>query len=137
MNQINVGSPKWIGVGLGPVKTYCDSSYNDDEGIMYNPHNDNTWKRASNATKNSPQYSHFNVNEYELDMLLDFEGKAWSLCMVGRNDENHTKKFTNLNLPGKGLVPHFNMYHQNLTVRIAKIPPSMFGVEKKGIFGSG
>ena len=123
---------------MSPVKTYDDRSYSDDEIVLYDPHSNSRYgQRTSKATQNSPQYSHFNVNEYEMDMLLDLARKAWSLCMVGRNDENHTKKFTNLDLPGKGLVPHFNIAHRNHTVRIAKIPPSMFGVEKKGIFESG
>lgn len=83
---------------------------------------------------NSLQYGHFGVNEYEIDMLLDCEGKSWSLCMVGHNDEKLTKKFTNLTLPQSGVVPHFDMYYKNNAVRIAKIPPSSFGVEKERVF---
>ena len=136
MNQVKVGSSKWLGVGLGPVKTYDDASYADAEGFMYDPYGHCWWSRASNATRNTPQYSHFKVSECEIDMILDFGGRSWSICMVGHNDDTRTKRFTNLNLPDKALVPHFNMYYDNTELRIAKIPPSLFGVEQKGIFGS-
>lgn len=124
-------------IGLGPVKEYQDKLYRDENIIGYQPNGNYTRGLALAATGNSPNCTHFsNANEYELDMLLDFEMKSWSICMVGHNDENRTKKFTNLSLSDEGLVPLFNLYQLDTALRLAKIPPALFGVKQEGIFGA-
>ena len=87
-------------IGLSPVKRYQEDSNNaknDNTILGYDPSGNKSYGLATKAIVNSSEYSHFNVNDYEVDMLLDFGQRSWSLCMVGLNDEICTKRFTNLN----------------------------------------
>ena len=66
----------------------------------------------------------------EIDMLLNMDEKTLRWCVVGKNEEKHIIKFTNIPLQSNGYVPHFNVYYTNLEMRLAQIPPSLFGKAK-------
>ena len=75
----------------------------------------------------------FQVTECEVDMLLDVDVEIGCLW-VGHNDEKRRIKFWNIPQQSNGWVPHFNICQQDIELRIARIPPSLFGKPKQNIF---
>lgn len=118
--------------GVSPRKSFADSSWNDKS--VFGAATSNGCYYNRDGLLNNPTVSQFNVAECEVDMLVDIEGKTWSLCVVGQNDDNHTLKYTNCNFSSDGIVPHFNPHVVNLELRIAKIPPEEFGIKREGLF---
>ena len=87
------------------------------------------------ASHNRPNWNvrPFQVTECEVDMLFDVDGKKLDLCVVGHDDEQRRVKFWNIPQQN-GWVPHFNIHRLDIELRIARIPPSLFGKPKQNIF---
>ena len=116
--------------GVSAKKIFEGFSYNDSTVRGVAPAN-GCWYGNSH---NNPTTKHFHVKKCEVDMLLNVDEGKLDLCVVGQNDENHTVKFWDLPIGQHGWLPHFNIYQDQIQIRIAQIPPSLFGKVKKDIF---
>ena len=67
-------------------------------------------------------------------MLLNIEERTLKWCVVGKTEEKHIIKFTNIPQQDEGYVPNIGIYYNKLEMRIAQISPSLFG-KPKDIFG--
>ena len=66
---------------------------------------------------------------YEIDILLDCNTGRVNFCMVGEIDK-FQPTFWNIDDFENGWVPYFDVYwsSKNVTIQIAKIDPSLYGI---------
>ena len=140
--------------GISPKKQFgSDNTYLDESGTLYTNssfcaklilfavvgfathYGSSPGMFLNGASYNSGQFKfdNFHIKEGEVDMLLDVDKKTLDICVVGKKKEQNWMKIYNIKQQN-GWIPHFNIHENNIELRIAKIPPSLFGEYKKDIF---
>ena len=72
-------------------------------------------------------------------MKLDVDGGKLEFCVVGQTEESKQARLWNLpskdsEIEFKGWVPHFNIFEENDSVKIAYIPVGWYGIEQYDVF---
>eukprot|EP01084_Bolivina_argentea_P211045 359063_1 len=128
--RVYINNPKngWLMLAVAECKNYKDNSYTEDG--VYGCSSANQYYSGENVKwVKYPHCNHIDTKhlskhkQCKADIRLDLDKGELNICLVGNcTDETELKLWKIEKNTTVGYSPHFNLFGNNIQIRIAKIP---------------